>query len=215
MKAVAVGTAAIITLSGMPAWAADMAVKAPPPPAVVTDSGYYFWIDGMSDNVRLPAYQLGLHNVSVVTAGDLGPVQQFDPSLDGGGVRGAIGYVMPATSTKFEFGGSYMAAKESQFQLTSSSNFVTARFLNGGGGVLAFDCTIGPACTTAGSLSTDYAAWQFNGKVSNDWKYGWVTVSPSLAVFGGNTRVGQTLSQFFSQPFFGPLAPRAPSIHGP
>jgi hypothetical protein len=39
--------------------------------------------------------------------------------------------------------------------------------------------------------------------VSNAWKYDWVTVTPSLAVFGGNTRVGQTLSQFFSQPFFG------------
>jgi hypothetical protein len=144
VKAVAAGIAVIITLIGTSALAADMAVKVPPP-VVATDGGYYFWIDGMADRVRLPAYQLGLHNVSVGFPTDLDPVQQFVPSLDGGGVRGAIGYVMPATSVKFEFGGSYAAAKESQSQLTSNSNdSVTALFLNGGGQNHAFNCDTTP-----------------------------------------------------------------------
>lgn len=204
LSAVAVGAATII--SGMPAWADGMAMKVPQA-SVATDKGYYFWIDGTADKMRLPAYQLGLHNVNTTTGGDEGPIQRFEPKLDGAGVRGAIGYVMPATSIKLEFGGSYTAAKQNLQFATKSYDFAGARFLNGGGAVgLAFDCSfppIGPHCTTTGSLKTDYTAWQFNGGVSNDWKYGFVTVTPHLAVFGGNTRVGQTLSQFFSQTFFG------------
>jgi len=202
-KAAAVGAAAIV--SGMAARANDTTVSGTPP-AVAADNGYYFWIDGTADKIRLPAYQLGLHNVSDVTAHDAGPIQRFDPRLDGGGFRGAIGYVVPATTVKFELGGSYAAAKES-LQLSSASNgLVGARFLNGSGMVgIAFDCsfpaTIG--CTTAGNLNTEYTTWQLNGKVSADWQYGRVTVSPHLAVFGGNTRVGQTLSQSFAQPFSG------------
>jgi hypothetical protein len=188
--------------------AADMPVKAPvykAPAAVVTESGYYFWLDGMYDRVPLPTYQLGLHNTTLATSfTDMGPVNTFDPRLNGGGVRGAIGYVMPGTSTKFELGGSYVAANSSQSQSTSSpNNYVAALLINGGGLTNAFNCSSGaPGCTTAGSLSTSYSAWQFNGKVSNDWKYGSVTLTPSLAVFGGNTRVGQTLSQSFLDPFF-------------
>jgi hypothetical protein len=190
--------------------AADMPVKAPvykAPAAVVTDSGYYFWLDGMYDRVRLPTYQLGFHNTPF--AGpfpDLGPVQTFDPRLDGGGIRGAIGYAMPGTSTKFELGGSYVAANSSQSQSTSNGIPVLALLINGGGLNTATTCAGVSICTTAGSLSTSYSAWQFNGKVSNDWKYGSVTLTPSLAVFGGNTRVGQTLSQSFSlliSPFTG------------
>jgi hypothetical protein len=194
---------------GSVASAADLPTKAPvykAPAAVVTDSGYYFWLDGMYDRVRLPTYSLGLHNTTPGAAvppfTDMGSVNTFDPRLDGGGVRGAIGYVLPGTSTKFEFGGSYVAANSSQSQSTSSpNNGVTALLLNGGQNS-AFTCTLAPACTTAGSLSTSYSAWQFNGKVSNDWKYGSVTLTPAVAVFGGNTRVGQTLSQSFSQNWF-------------
>jgi hypothetical protein len=181
-----------------------MPVKGPvykAPATVITESGYYFWLDGMYDRVRLPTYQLGLHNTAPAPPfTDMGSVNTFDPSLNGGGIRGGIGYVMPGTGTKFELGGSYVAAKASQSQSTSSANNgVTALFLDGGGHNSAYVCSGGSICTTAGNLSTDYAAWQLNGKVSNDWKYGSVTVTPSLAVFGGNTRVAQSLSQAFSQ----------------
>ena len=186
------------------AFAADMPVAAPvykAPAAVVAASGYYFWLDGMYDRVPLPTYRLGLHNAAPATPfTDAGSVQTFDPRLDGGGVRGAFGYVMPGTSLKFEFGGSYVAAKESQSQATlTSNNAVLAQFLNGGGQDNANVCFGGFTCVTWGNLSTSYSAWQFNGKAANDWKYGSVTLTPSVAVFGGNTRVGQTLSQSFTQ----------------
>ena len=173
-------------------------------PAIVAENAYYFWLDGMYDKVRLPAYQLGYHNIGGGAGGsDIGPIQSFNPNLNGGGVRGAIGYILPGTSTKFEFGGSYTEAKQTQSQSTTSLNSdVVSQFLNGSlqnGGFLCllFSPPSSPPCTTAGRLKTDYSAWQLNGKVSNDWKFGSVTVTPSLAVFGGSTRVDQTLSQSF------------------
>jgi hypothetical protein len=64
------------------------------------------------------------------------------------------------------------------------------------GGVQGF------TCTTAGTVSANYDAWQIDGKVAVDRKFGVATVSPSLAVFGGNTHNDQNLSQTFTQ-FFG------------
>ena len=76
-----------------------------------------------------------------------------------------------------------------------------ALLINGGGPNNGFLCFfVGLPCTTAGTLKTDYSAWQLNGKVSTDWKFSSVTVTPSVAVFGGNTRVDQTLSQSLSEP---------------
>ena len=103
--------------------AADMPAKAPvykAPVAIVEQSNYYFWLDGMYDRVRLPTYQLGYHNTAPAAPfTDVGAVQTFDPGLNGSGVRGGIGYVISGTSTKFEFGGSYVAAKANQSQSTS------------------------------------------------------------------------------------------------
>jgi len=184
--------------------AANLPIKAPA--AISAENPYYFWLDGMYERVRLPTYQLGFHNTGAGAGGnDLGPVQTYDPSLNGGGVRGAIGYVMPGTSTKFEFGGSYAEAKASQFQSTLSTNSdVGSQFISGGLQNTAFLCFFPfTGCMTAGTLKTDYSAWQLNGRVSSDWKYGSVTVTPSLAVFGGNTRVDQTLSQSFFQSLSG------------
>ena len=180
--------------------ATNMPTKAPA--AIGPENPYYFWLDGMYDRIRLPTYQLGYHNIGGGAGGsDLGPVQTFDPSLNGGGVRGAIGYVMPGTSTKFEFGGSYVEAKASQSQSPPISNSVdvVSQFISGGILIPGFICVVpNITCMMVGTLKTDYSAWQLNGRVSDDWKYGSVTVTPSLAVFGGNTRVDQTLSQSFS-----------------
>ena len=105
--------------------AANLPTKAPT--AIGAENAHYFWLDGMYDRVRLPTYQLGYHNIGAGAGGsDMGTVQTYDPSLNGGGVRGAIGYILPGTSTKFELGGSYVAAKQSQSQSTVSSNSVTS-----------------------------------------------------------------------------------------
>ena len=185
--------------------AADLPTKAPA--AFGAENPYYFWLDGIYERVRLPTYQLGFHNIGAGAGGsDLGTVQTYDPSLNGGGVRGAIGYVLPGTSTKFELGGSYTEAKASQSQSTPSTNSdLITQFMNGGVQINpVWLCFFpGPACMTSGTLKTDYSSWQLNGRVSNDWKFGSITVTPSLAVFGGNTRVEQTLSQSFIPPLSG------------
>lgn len=197
---VALGVLSVGTAAAM---AADMPIKAyKAPAAVVAENGYYFWLDGMYDRVRLPTYGLGVHEtIFPGSLADVGPLQALDPRLNGEGVRGAIGYVMPGTSMRFEFGGDYVGAKgTSSGSALLANGGIVGLFMNGGGLNNGFNCgNVGFTCSTASSLSTDYSAWQFNAKVANDWKLGSITVTPSLAVFGGNTRVGQTLSQSISQ----------------
>ncbi|HEY1474201.1 MAG TPA: hypothetical protein VGF53_08975, partial [Pseudolabrys sp.] len=185
--------------------AADMPIKAPiykAPAAVVSSGGYYVWLDGMYDNVRLPTYALGLHNSNLVTGADAGIRQTFDTHLTGGGVRGALGYWVPGTGIRLELGGSYVAARGNTSQTTGDpQSAVAAQLMNGGFGVpTGFNCIVGTfACSTQGTLSTSYDTWQINGKAAFDWQYGSVTVTPSAAVFGGNTHVDQSLSQTFRQ----------------
>ena len=196
------GIMALFTFASVnAARAADMPVKAPAA-AAVDPGGFYVWFDGMYDNTRLPAYTLGFQNL---TAGgvETGSFRSFDPDLSGGGIRGAVGYTLPGSSTRIEFGGSYISASGSLSQPTSSVTAadITNQLLNGklapglgvtcSGGV--FTCAIG------GALSTSHDAWQLNGKIASDWKYGWITLTPSAAIFGGNSRAGQTLSQSFKQ----------------
>jgi hypothetical protein len=116
---------------------------------------------------------------------------------------------MPGSGLRFEIGGSYVSAKGSSSQTTALPADAAPVLLNGanpGGAILgAFLCggTGGFTCTTAGTLSASYDAWQINGKVSVDRKFGAFTVSPSLAVFGGNAHNDQNLSQTFTQIFAG------------
>lgn len=161
-------------------------------------SGIYVWVDGQYNRLRLPAYQLGLRAIDNATEEDKGLLQASEPRLNGGGVRGAIGRVIPGTTARFEFGGSYVGAKASNTESITTSTFgVVTQFIDGraGGG---YFCSTAFYCTAASALSTDYSAWQFNGKVAADWKFGSVTVTPSAAMFGGNTRADQTLSQTFA-----------------
>jgi hypothetical protein len=197
-------TAALAVIVSTTAFAADMPLKAPPPVAVAAGN-WSFWIDGMYENVRLPSSALGIHTSNLALPNtDLGPAQSFDPRLNGGGVRGGIGYTMPGPSARFELGGSYVAAKGSASQATvlSTSLFTSAEpvLLNGTvPGLAAFNC-FGPfTCGVAGTVNTSYSAWQINGKAAIDRKLGAITVTPSVAIFGGNSRNDQSLSQAFTQ----------------
>ena len=181
--------------------ASHAGVKAPA--ASVSASGYHVWIDGMYDRMRLPAYALGLHGVAQVGGDlpDLGTVQSFDPRLNGGGVRGAIGYHWPNSTIGLEIGGSYVGAYQSLSENTSTTtNFISSAFLNGSlAGFSGFTCRTTFRCTTAGTLNTRYDAWQVNGKITTEWTFGSATLTPSATLFGGQARVHQTLSQDFTQ----------------
>lgn len=165
----------------------------------VTESGIYIWVDGMYQQVKLPAYGLGLvHNiVQPGTAFDLGAAQSLSPSFGGGGVRGAIGAGIPGTGTRFEFGGSYLNARATHNQ-SSSVGIGTAGLLMTGAGVdNGYNC-FGNPCAATGVLTTNYRSWEFNAKAETDLRYGSVTVTPSLAVFGANTYANQSFSQNFA-----------------
>ena len=161
----------------------------------VSENGVYFWVDGLYEHVKLPTYGLGLHNTSSSPYVDVGPLQTFNPRLNGGGVRAAIGYGIPGTTTRIEFGGSYIDASASQSSSISPTGLGAGLLLTGAGVASGFNCQNAFACATTGVLGTDYRAWSLNGKAETDWKYGSVTITPSLAVFGGNTRADQTLTQ--------------------
>jgi hypothetical protein len=100
------------------AMAADMPIKAPPP--VVIEGGPYVWVDGFYEQMRLPSYNLGTHLFQLFPflppLADLGPLQTFDPRLNSGGVRGAIGYLVPGSAFRLELGGSYVSGSGSQSQ---------------------------------------------------------------------------------------------------
>ena len=145
--------------------------------------------------VRSPGSSLGFHAVSFGFL-DQGPIQAFDNKLDGGGVRGAFGYIMPGSTLRFELGGSYVSADGSSQQAsTTPQPSIGAVFLGGGSSGNAIGCVAG--CVTSGSHSSDYHAWEINGKAAWDMTWGSVIVSPSLAVFGGNSRNREGLSQKF------------------
>jgi hypothetical protein len=185
--------------------AADMPVKAPvykEPAGVVSAAGYYFWLDGMYEQVNLPNYGAGLQNALLNSPfTDTGSRQTFSPRLNGGGVRGALGYVVPGTSLRFELGGSYVAASGTTTQTTGDPNSsLVGQLLNGSLAGNGFNCISGAfGCSTLGTLNTNYDAWQINGKVATDLKYGSVTVTPSAALFGGNSHANQSLFQSFRQ----------------
>jgi hypothetical protein len=205
-KLILAGASVAVLIS--PAIAADMPVKAPvykaPPPAVSSGS-WYFWVDGMYERVRLPSYALGIHTVANPGPNvDLGPTQAFDPSLNAGAVRGALGYIVPGSKVRFELGGSYVTGTGSSSSGVAAVPFAAqVVLLNGNPSTLnGFNCSAPVSCSMAGALSTSYDAWQVNGKVATDWKYGAFTMTPSAALFGGNTRNNQSLSETFTQTIF-------------
>jgi len=190
----------LTVLAAAPAVAADVTPVYKARPAVVTE-GWYVWADGMYERVNLPAYSLGFRSVANVAGlPDAGIQQSFDPHLNGAGVRGGIGHIVPGTSFRLEAGASFVGASGSTSQATVAASNDAALFLLNGSGQVAFFCTgVVFACTTNGTLSTSYTAWQANGKVLYDWKYGAVTVTPFGAIFGGTSRARQTLTQSFTQ----------------
>jgi len=181
---------------------ADMAPVYKARPSVITEAGWYVWVDGDYQRIRLPAYTLGFKTVESLGGGfagrDIGAVQSFDPRLNGAGVRGAIGYLVPGSSLRLEAGASFVAADASQSQSGTAGSFVGLQFLNGSFANNAFNC-VGFVCSVSGTLKTDYTAWQLNGKALYDWRFGGLTVTPSAALFGGTARANQTLSQSFTQ----------------
>jgi hypothetical protein len=155
----------------------------------------YFHADGSWQSVRLPDVDLGLtHSTGLNSAG---PVQSFKPRPDGYGVSGALGYVFPAgmslgwvgANLRTEIGGSFSQVDDQQSRSGQLRGDSAWALLNA---VPSFLCT---DCPFAGTLKSDYRAWQAHVKGTSDYNVGGLTLSPSLTLFGGDTRVKQDFSQ--------------------
>jgi hypothetical protein len=169
-------------------------------PAAVATQGAYAWIDGSWKQVNLPDVALGLRNVALGAPQDNGAQHSLRQRLNGGGVRGGIGYNLPGTYWRAELGASYLRADGSSSASAAPSPGVGAQLLNGATGPNFFGCGgTFPACSTTAALTSDITAWQLNGKLAYDWRAGPVLLSPSLALFGGHTNSHQSLSETFSR----------------
>jgi hypothetical protein len=219
MKRFWLGAAVLILFgacNGASAADVTLPVKAPPRAAVGQYGGWYVWLDGSYQDIRLPSVGLGfkVSNDGVPSFSDLGPRHQLDPEATGVGVRGAVGYVFPhgtmpaffGSNARLEIGGSYIDADGSQTQVSniptgSGVQSSPIQFLNGALSlpVLCGFGTVG--CSHTSTLETDYRAWRIEGKLAGDHQVGSVTLTPWLSVFGGKTRADHTLAQSFVATF--------------
>jgi hypothetical protein len=99
---------------------------------------------------------------------------------------------------RIEFSGSYVNATASQ-AATTVSTLGSGYSLPQVGGVTnlagSVACGAGASCVTSSTLGTTYSSWQVSGRYATDYKVGGVTMTPSLAMFGGKARNSQTLSE--------------------
>jgi hypothetical protein len=182
------------------AHATDMPVKAPHGAAVATSSsGLYLWVDGSHQVINLPVYDLGWRQIVGSTNV---AAQSFEPRLNGYGISGAVGYRWPSASAfRVEFGGSYVKADRTQSSAVPTVGaFVYGLIYLSGRGGDNFACGV---CTLNATLSSSYHAWTVHATAAHDLRFGAVTFSPSLAVFGGRSDVDQSLTQQLNVPIVG------------
>jgi hypothetical protein len=184
------------------AYAAAIPVYKAPPTAAT--HGVYLWVDGSWEQVNLPDVALGLRNVGLSAPQDNGAQHSLRQRLNGGGVRGGVGYNLPGSNLRAELGASYLRADGSNSAASAPSPGIGVQLLSGATGPGFFGCAgTFPACSTTAALTSDITAWQLSGKLAYDWRVGAVLLSPSLALFGGHTNSHQTLSETFSRTSMG------------
>jgi hypothetical protein len=188
-------------LVGVPSagFAADMPVKAPPTAVVQHYGGYYIWVDGSYQAIRLPTYDLGARRTNLgVASTDTGvAVQSYDPRATGAGVAAAVGFflppgALPGSNARIELGGSFVDARQSQ--ASAAPDLPRLALFPIGGGTNFTSCGVG-ICTVSSSLSTRYQAWQVNAKAASDIRTGAVTWTAAITAFGGEARNNQDFLQ--------------------
>jgi hypothetical protein len=203
------GSATAISPAAANTYAADLPVKAPPKGVAVGQYGFYAWLDGSYQRINLPNYSLGYKNFNTTTLTTSSIIDSFDAHADGFGIAGGIGYLLPYAPTSPWFGsdlrvevaGSYVNASATQ----TGGASITGSIPTGIGFVLLNGFALGAAgcaviiCQTTDSLHTDYSSWQISGRIASDYRFGLVTLTRSLGLFGGNTHNDQTLTQSLAQ----------------
>ena len=173
--------------------AADLGYPAkakPIDPAATT----YLWLDGSWQSVALPDVASGWRGGSSgPPVRDLGPSTPHSVRADGAGVSGGIGFRLPpglfGSGTRVEIAGSYIDANAASTAASGRAGLSTVYLINGAYG-FSINCV---TCTYTSVLQSDYKAWNVDLSLANDIRFGAVTITPSIAGFGGNARNNQTL----------------------
>jgi hypothetical protein len=207
MKKFLLVTIAIVSLAAPDAAdAADIAPVYKAPPSAISaayDNGVYVWVDGSYQSIGLPTFDLGFKRVAgppFPPVTNLGPVESYDPRATGYGIASAIGYIFPhgtfasafGSDVRIELGVSHVSASARQSGTSAPGSSFVLELLDGTFQNLSF---CGSSCVTSSTLATDYNAWQANLKAASDFRFGAITLTPSLTVFGGAARNSQSFSQ--------------------
>jgi hypothetical protein len=186
-----------LVIAGSTAMAADMPVKSRVSAPMISPGGFYVWGDGSYQSIQLPTYpSVGFGTGQLLAGSPLGSVTNFHDRLPGDGFSGALGYQFPYNSVfgseiRLEVGGSYVHSTATQ----STGNVP----FGAGNSLIVLDGTtgfvgLGPG-TVRSNLTTDYTVWQVNGKLSGDFRFNALTLTPSVAIFRNDGRNNQNLSQ--------------------
>lgn len=172
-----------------------------PRTAQVANTGFYVRGDGTYQSIRLPRNEFGAFNITPAAPfGSLGPAYNAEQNLNGYGFSGAIGMRL-SSKIRAEVGASSLKAQgtgtgsyfgNASVQYTTLGRTFTANIAGGPGA----------EHTTSSSLRSDVSAWSVNGKLMMDFDIGTVTVTPSLSMFGGRSRVDQSFADTTDYPFF-------------
>jgi hypothetical protein len=194
-------TAFATMMSATTAIAADFPVKAPQAAPLPDRSGFYASIDGSQQIINLPTFDLGWR-LRDGPGNSLGSSETYKPRVDGYGVSGALGYVVPngtfssrwGDNVRFEIGGSYARANGTASNRGPNNSNFAAQMLDGRFGETN---GFGPGSDThtSSTLTTDYTSWNVHLKSASDHRFGAVTLSPSVAVFGGHASNDQSFFQ--------------------
>jgi hypothetical protein len=156
--------------------------------------GFYAWIDSAYEHVGLPAFTLGPGNAGSVNAVYAGQTLRLNTDASGYNVSGGIGYRLsgnwPGADTRVEIGGRYTEASSSGSGVTSynSPDTFTHQMVNG---MFTMNFLCIGTCTATTSLATNYKSGQGHVRVASDYALGSIWLTPSLALFGGESRSGQ------------------------
>jgi hypothetical protein len=138
-------------------------------------------------------------------------VTNLDPRLSGWGTRGGIGFIIPdgnfptalGSNLRVEVGGSYAKASGDTSGGGTVNSAVFVPNLAGIAPNFSIPCftnlPFSFTCASNSALHSDYAAWQIFGKLASDHRVGQLTLTPSVAIFGGRGDVNQSVTQSLNQ----------------
>ncbi len=205
MRLTALRTVALITLmSAATANADDVSLRRQQPIPSFERAGFYASIEGSSQTINLPAYDLGWKLTDYTTGANRGPSETYKPRVDGYGIAGTAGYVAPdgtfanmwGRNVRLEIGASYIRASGTttgrSADIAGFGYSYAAQMLGGGFGETN---GFGSTSWTNSTLTTDYTAWKIGLKSAADHSFGPVTLTPSLSVFAGHASNNQTFFQ--------------------